>query len=285
VRAIVKERGDVRLVDVPVPELRRPDDVIVEVIVAGICRTDLHVASGAIESADPITLGHELAGRVVACGRAVTRVAVGDLVTCDPVIGGGFLGITLHGAFADRVVLPEANLYGLPATLDPRIGAYVEPVAAALAVTSVGLEGRGVVYGASRFSHLVREVLRPLAVDSIVDPVAPASCDFAIETSGTPRELALLIDALRPRGTLILKSRDPRSTLPLGRLVDKELVVRAVRYGSFERAIAMLVGGEVDVSPILGPSWPLARFAEAFARATGSESHKVFLSIGAPCAA
>ncbi len=285
-RAIVKEGRTVELVDVAAPTLRRPDDVIVRVLVAGICRTDLHVASGALPSADPITLGHEFCGRVIACGDAVTRVGVGDLVTGDPVIGDGFLGVTHHGAFADQVLLPEANLHALP-ELDPRVGAYVEPIAAALAVPGAGMTGdqRGVVYGDSRFSRLVVATMRGFDVRATTQPLEPNTFDYAIETSGTERELGFLVEALKPSGLLVLKSRNPGVVgLSIRALVDKQITVRAVRYGSFARAIDLLRTGELDVADFVGQSWPASQFRDALARAASEETHKLFLSFEDACA-
>lgn len=81
-RALIREGGTLAVAEIPVPEIRRPGDVVIRVLVAGICRTDLHVAQGRIPSANPITLGHELCGVIADASSA--RVAVGDLVTVDP---------------------------------------------------------------------------------------------------------------------------------------------------------------------------------------------------------
>ncbi|MFJ2439333.1 MULTISPECIES: NAD(P)-dependent alcohol dehydrogenase [unclassified Streptomyces] len=58
----------------------RPDEVIVRMVAAGICHTDLGVASGALPFPLPGVLGHEGAGVVEAVGAAVTRVVPGDHV-------------------------------------------------------------------------------------------------------------------------------------------------------------------------------------------------------------
>jgi aryl-alcohol dehydrogenase len=58
----------------------RPDEVLVRVVAAGVCHTDLGVAAGALPFPLPGVLGHEGAGVVEAVGSAVSRVAPGDQV-------------------------------------------------------------------------------------------------------------------------------------------------------------------------------------------------------------
>jgi NAD+-dependent secondary alcohol dehydrogenase Adh1 len=74
--------------DVPEPEASGPDDVVVRIGGAGLCRTDLHIIDGwfadAIPADLPLVLGHENAGWVHAVGPAVEHLAVGDPVICHP---------------------------------------------------------------------------------------------------------------------------------------------------------------------------------------------------------
>ena len=70
------------------PEASGPDDVVVRIGGAGLCRTDLHIIDGwfadAIPADLPLVLGHENAGWVHAVGPAVEHLAVGDPVICHP---------------------------------------------------------------------------------------------------------------------------------------------------------------------------------------------------------
>ncbi len=61
----------------------QPGDVLVRVRAAGICHTDVELASGALTRPLPIVPGHEAAGTVEAVGGAVTRVKPGDRVVCS----------------------------------------------------------------------------------------------------------------------------------------------------------------------------------------------------------
>ena len=59
--------------DVPLPEIRDPEDVIVRVDAVTICGTDLHILKGDVPTVEPgRVLGHEAVGRVVEVGAAVT---------------------------------------------------------------------------------------------------------------------------------------------------------------------------------------------------------------------
>jgi NAD+-dependent secondary alcohol dehydrogenase Adh1 len=77
-----------RLDEVPEPQVTAPDEVIVRIGGAGLCRTDLHIIDGwfadVIPGDLPIVLGHENAGWVHAVGPAVEHLAVGDPVICHP---------------------------------------------------------------------------------------------------------------------------------------------------------------------------------------------------------
>ncbi|MSO95993.1 MAG: alcohol dehydrogenase [Thermoleophilia bacterium] len=57
-----------------------PDDVVVRIVAAGICGTDLHQVKGEWQRPTPMVLGHEGAGIVEHVGDAVDSVRVGDEV-------------------------------------------------------------------------------------------------------------------------------------------------------------------------------------------------------------
>ena len=124
--------GEVRVDEVPEPELGSPDDAIVQVTASGICGSDLHIYHGRVPVERGFTIGHEFVGTVLAAGPEVERVAVGDRVlgcfhtacaTCVACVRGDYhrclhgrtfghgskLG-DLQGAQAERLLVPRANL-------------------------------------------------------------------------------------------------------------------------------------------------------------------------------
>lgn len=84
--------GGVRLGDVPEPPLPGQDWARLEVILAGICGTDIgnltYSASPVLEpfGSFPAVLGHEILARVSEVGPGVTRARVGDRVVVDPML-------------------------------------------------------------------------------------------------------------------------------------------------------------------------------------------------------
>ena len=124
--------GEVRVEEVPDPELLAPDDAIVRVEASGICGSDLHIYHGRVQIEPGFVIGHEFVGEVVAAGDEVTRVKEGDRVLgtyatacgscfhcereefhkCDSsrVYGHGETLGSLQGAQAELVLVPHANL-------------------------------------------------------------------------------------------------------------------------------------------------------------------------------
>ena len=282
-------------------------DVLIRVAVAGLCRTDVYVAQGRIASADPLVLGHEFSGTVEEIGPGVTALAAGDRVAVMPVISCGdceqcrggleticqrrtMLGVDRDGAFAEFVVVPGRAVWRIPAGLSFMEAAYAEPVAAALGVLNAGLPtaGRGLIFGRNRFSGLVQQALAAhgFANVAIYDPADESavrrrrtSCDFVIETMATASALAEIVRIARPRGIIVLKSRQP---VPVGidvsAVVAKELTLRGACYGSFREGIGMLVERTIDVRGLLGPVHPLEEFEQVFAMSAANESAKFFFS-------
>ena len=142
-RAVVyRGERDVRVEDVPEPELVAPGDAIVRVHKAAICGSDLHFFHGRVPGIfEGTVVGHEFVGEVVAVGDGVTKFAVGDHVigsfqiacgSCAPcrkgrfnhcdelaVLGYGIFVGDLAGAQAELVRIPYAdvNLFTVPVGL------------------------------------------------------------------------------------------------------------------------------------------------------------------------
>jgi L-iditol 2-dehydrogenase len=279
--------------------------VLVRVVVAGICRTDLHVAAGRLPAADPVVLGHEFAGVVEAVGPGVRGVAPRDRVAVMPVLPCGLcaaceahdelvclepsmLGVDRDGAFAEFITVPAHCVYQVPAALSWRAAAYAEPVAAALAVRQAAIrpEQHGLILGKNRFAELIRRILRLYSVDrvEVLDTDSPAASrpgafDFVIETDPRPEALAVAVRAVRPRGLVVLRSRPPGLVpFDLRGCVLKGLSLQAVNYAPFGAALDLLSSGRLDLDGLLGEVFGLAEFEAAFALARAGEATKLFLA-------
>lgn len=66
--------------DIPTPTIEKPTDVVIQTTVAGLCGSDLHMYRGHIPVPFPISIGHEVVGKIVLVGDAVTKWKVGDNV-------------------------------------------------------------------------------------------------------------------------------------------------------------------------------------------------------------
>jgi threonine dehydrogenase-like Zn-dependent dehydrogenase len=83
--------GDIRLDDVPEPQIKQPDDALVRLTASAICGTDLHMVRGTFAGMQPGTiLGHEGVGVVEAVGKNVRNLSIGDRVVIPSTISCGY---------------------------------------------------------------------------------------------------------------------------------------------------------------------------------------------------
>ena len=169
--------GDLRLCETPAP-IAGSADVLLRVGSVGVCGSDLgFVAAGGVvgPTATPIPIGHELSGTVIAAGKDVSGIAIGDRFVVNPLvnlIGNG----GPEGGFAEQLLIREVasrpgSLIKLPDVLTLEQGALVEPLAvAAHAQNQLGVQpGHKVaVFGAGPIGLAAVVVLRARGGDDIV---------------------------------------------------------------------------------------------------------------------
>jgi len=159
----------------PVPELVKPDEVLVRMKSAGICGSDIHyyregkIGSQVVQY--PFTVGHEGAGIVENTGSAVKRIKPGDRVAIDPAMpcyncdqcrqkrfhtcrNIKFLGCPgqAEGCFSEFVVMPEKSCilihnkmtFDQAALSEPlSIGMYAVHLARSVKGKKIGILGSG----------------------------------------------------------------------------------------------------------------------------------------------
>ena len=81
---------DVQVKEMPDATIEKPTDVLVRITTTNICGSDLHMYEGRTEMETGRILGHENMGEVIAVGKAVDRIKVGDMVCLPFNIGCGF---------------------------------------------------------------------------------------------------------------------------------------------------------------------------------------------------
>src|SRR5436190_9442210 len=128
--------------DVPVPQIGS-SEVLIRVAAAGICHSDAHYRAGISQIDDlPLTLGHEVAGRVEKVGAQVANLAAGDRVCVHYLVTCGrcdfckrgqeqfcrdvqMIGKHRDGGYAEFIKVPGANAVPLPDEIPFEIGAIM----------------------------------------------------------------------------------------------------------------------------------------------------------------
>ncbi|HZS54875.1 MAG TPA: alcohol dehydrogenase catalytic domain-containing protein [Bryobacteraceae bacterium] len=136
-------------VRVPVPEIG-DEEALIRVDACGFCGSDIGIVSGVHPRAkEPLTVGHEFCGKVVAIKTRGRGVKTGDFVTMYPLIscdqcftcrGGNphvcrslrLYGFDVDGGMAEYVKVPVPSLIRLPDNMSPYLGAIIEPLAVAV---------------------------------------------------------------------------------------------------------------------------------------------------------
>jgi threonine dehydrogenase-like Zn-dependent dehydrogenase len=301
--------------DVPEPSLA-PAEAIVRVSLAGVCNTDLELVKGYYPYTG--VLGHEFVGTVEAAesarewrGRRVVAEINASCRRCETCRAGRpthcgkrtVLGIVgRDGVFATHVRVPVANLRAVPDGLPDEAAVFTEPLAAALEIQEqvrVTSGDRVAVIGPGKLGHLVAQSLFATGCDLVVagrrkEPLALLSArgirttavedlerrraDVVIECTGNPDGLEIARRAVRPRGTIVLKSTyHGAACVDLAPFVVDEITLVGSRCGPFDPALALLARGAVDPSPLVEARYPLAEAEAAFEHAGRSGALKVLV--------
>jgi threonine dehydrogenase-like Zn-dependent dehydrogenase len=297
--------------DVPEP-VPAPGEVIVRVLAAGICNTDIEMTRGYY----PFTgvPGHEFVG-VTEGGKRVVGEINAVCHTCDACRAGrpthcdhrtvlGIIG--RNGAMAESLSLPEENLHVVPDELSTERALFTEPLAAALEIQEqieVSRDARVLVVGDGKLAQLVArtlaltgcavsvtgrhrqklELLEAVGIPTVpAEGIEPRGFDIAVECSGAPSGFALARRALRPRGTLVMKSTYAGElTFNASSLVVDELTLIGSRCGPFAPALRLLASGEIDPLPLIHGTYPLTNGLAAFEHARRPGVLKVIVAMDA----
>jgi threonine dehydrogenase-like Zn-dependent dehydrogenase len=306
--------GKAAIKEQPRPE---PDDseVLIRVLMAGICGTDLQVLQGYHNFTG--IMGHEFVGEVAGpqaspwLGQRVVgeiNIGCGDCDLCHRGLARHcrqrrVLGLKDHeGAFAPYLTLPAANLHAVPLEVPDEVAVLTEPLAAALRVqetTPVTPEARVLVVGdgclgllsawtlaltgaevhlaGHHLKHL--ELARPQGVATyLADDLPTGDYDIVVEASGSPTGLELALARVRPLGAVVLKSTYVgRFPLDPAALVVPEVRLLGSRCGPFPDALRLLQEGLVDPKPLIDRTFPLSQGLEALGWAQRPGILKVLL--------
>ncbi|MEA5549952.1 alcohol dehydrogenase catalytic domain-containing protein [Anabaena cylindrica UHCC 0172] len=301
--------------DIPMP--KPPEgEALVRVLCAGICNTDLELLRGYY----PYTgiIGHEFVG-VVEQGAddLINKRVVGEInavcgycrfcrrgqpTHCE---NRTVLGIVnRNGAFAEYLSLPVKNLHPVPENVSTEAATFTEPIAAALEIqqqVQLCKDDRVLVVGDGKLGQLIAQTLALTGCELLVvgrhqdklvnlaargiktglaDTVTDRYFDISVDCTGNPEGFAIARRALRPRGTLVLKSTYAGNlSLDASSLVVDEITLIGSRCGPFTPALELLATKQVDVEPLINAYYPLSEGLAAIEKAQTKGVLKVLLEI------
>ncbi len=291
---------------VPTP---KADEVLVRVRQATICTSDLHdIQHNPFGITYPRVMGHEGAGEVVACGSRVTDISVGSYVAIHPVVHCGecvecrrglthlctrmgHLGIDRDGCFAAYVTQRADRVFPLTSASAVAVGSLLEPVAVCLeAIARAGtIEGRRVlIVGDGPFGNIIARLANRAGAAQVVvsgrEPFRMArirgaetvyeapkkSFDVAILAVSASDAVATCLQALRPRGRLVIFSSLPTPVsvdLFALQVAELDIVGACNDEDKVAEALACLADPELQLTELITHRIPFEGWREAFALA------------------
>ena len=301
-KALWLENNQLDLCEVPEPV--RSGDALIRIRVAGICSTDLELVKGYYPFTG--IPGHEFVGEVVAADDQswIGQRVVGEInITCgncEQCLNGRpthcenrtALGISKRdGTFAEFTTLPISNLHRVPASVLDEMAVFTEPLAAALEIQQqvhIRPTDRVLLIGAGRLGQLIAQTLALTGCDLRViarhayqqkvltergirmiaeEDIQPWRWDVVVEATGSPGGFSLARQAIRPRGTLVMKST----------YVD-EINIVGSRCGPFGPALRLMEDGQVDPRALIAAEFGLGEALSAFERAAQPGVLKVLVT-------
>jgi threonine dehydrogenase-like Zn-dependent dehydrogenase len=254
-----------------------------------------------VDSPDPAWIGKRVAGEINAVCGICEQCRSGRLTHCD---NRSVLGIVNRdGVFAEYTTLPVENLHAVPDGVPDEAAVFTEPLAAALEIqqqVQIHPTDRVLLIGAGRLGQLIAQTLvltgcglQVVARHSLqkkileehgirlidAGDVQQRRYDLVVEATGSPSGFELARKALRPRGTLVLKSTyKGEMTVNFSSMVVDEIQLIGSRCGPFEPALRLLADRQVDPAPLIAAEYPLEDAIKAFAEAGKTGMLKVLLN-------
>jgi threonine dehydrogenase-like Zn-dependent dehydrogenase len=314
---VLTAAGQGEVQEVPVP-VAAPGEVVVDVERVGVCGTDVEFFTGHMaylrdgNARFPMRLGHEWCGTVSAVGEGVAASWLGRRVMGDTMLGEGTCRRCLRGtphvcndrtevgvrggrpgALAEQVAVPASSLHVLPDSVDPTLGALVEPGGnawRAARAANVGPGDRALVLGPGTIGllcamflraggtevHLLGETERSLAFTNrlgfehawLAGTLPDVAFDAVIDASNAPHLPALALELVEPAGRVVyIGIAGAPSVIDTRQLVLKDVTAVGVLSGSsgLEPTIAAYASGAVDPRPLVAATVGLGQVASVLA--------------------
>lgn len=230
-KSVLTGINNIDIIEVPIPEIRNGNDVLIRMMVVGICGSDIHyyktgrIGSQVVEY--PFTVGHEGAGIISAVGKLVTTVKPGDRIAVEPSVACGhcdqckagrphtcrnnlFLGCPgqIEGNLAEYIVMPESQCILLENNQSIDDGATSEPLAIGLYAIkqaqlreneAIGIIGFGPI-GMSVFQMALAHGFKKIYVSEKIDERGAIASKQGATWVGNPQKenIVEIISILEP---------------------------------------------------------------------------------------
>jgi threonine dehydrogenase-like Zn-dependent dehydrogenase len=313
-RALYRDGDNLRVVSTYPAPVASAQTALVKVHLSGVCSTDLQILKGYMgfkgvpghEFVGSVSEGpHELIGKRVV---GEINFGCGDCDSCRRNLSRHcpnrtVMGIlNADGAFAEFVSVPVGNLHFVPEGISDEEAVFTEPLAAAFEIlTQIQLNpgDEVLVLGDGKLGNLCAQALRLTgakisALGKHADKLAlikkagvrtielndwrPRLFDVVVEATGSASGLELALGAVRPRGTLILKSTIAGNhQVSLAPIVINEINVIGSRCGPFPDALDALAAKHVAVTPLIEKVYSLGDGVAAIRHAAKPGTRKILL--------
>ncbi len=298
-----------------VPQMRRPNEALIKIRKAGICSTDLELVKGyypytgiighefvgdVVEADDPSWVGQRVVGEINAVCNECEQCRNGRSTHCEHRTVLGI--VNRDGTFAEYASLPVANLHRVPESVPDEMAVFTEPLAAALEIQDqiqVKPTDRVLLVGAGRLGQLIAQTLALTGCNLHVvarhthqqhllkkrgiriiaeEDVQPWRWDIVVEATGSPGGFSLARRAIRPRGTMVLKSTyKGEMNVNFSSIVVDEVNIIGSRCGPFEPALRLMESRQVDPTVLIDSEFSLGNALKAFEHAAETGVLKVLV--------
>ncbi|MGX6607980.1 zinc-dependent alcohol dehydrogenase [Micromonosporaceae bacterium Da 78-11] len=326
---VINGPGQARVVEVE-PPVAAAGQVVVDVDRAGVCGTDMefwhgdmtYLATG--DAAYPVRIGHEWSGVVATVGDGVDPAWVGRRVTGDTMLGCGHcarcrnsrqhlcadryeIGIRhgWPGALAEQLPVPVRALHVLPDTVDPTLGALVEPGGNALRAVRAAQPAPGkpvLIMGPGTIGLLAAMFAAARGASVHLMGATPASLEFArtlgfadvwtretlpdvpfdaiIDATNAAHLPGFAVDRVEPGGRVVgIGIAAEPSLVDTRSLVLKDLTVVGIlsASGGLAETIELYASGAVDPRPLVAGTVGLDDAADVLSGARRGAAPKVHI--------
>jgi 2-desacetyl-2-hydroxyethyl bacteriochlorophyllide A dehydrogenase len=325
--AIITAPRSVEIADVADPTPGN-GEVVIEVAASGICGTDIEIFDGVYRATLPVIPGHEFAGTVVALGADVRDLRVGDRVAADPNApclrcrychegrvnlcdNYAAYGVTMNGASAQYVSVPEHLCVVVPDGLQLAHAALIEPLSCALHgwdLIGSQVGKHAAIYGSGTMGLMMLQLAAAFGIDGVdmvdtnplkleaahslgarsvtsdaSETMPERGWDLVIDATGATAAISDGLGRIAKGGTYLqfgVAAPDARVEINPYLIYEHELrIIGAVcPQHSFARSANLLGEGAIDPVPLISDTYSVDDYQAALTKFSTGQSRKILVT-------